>query len=303
MAAWRPTKDSASLLAECQRLITEYSGSITLRQLFYLLVAEGHLDLSEASYRKVKNLMINARKANRVPPTTFSAYESPVDDETFGDIDRYLRKCMRDYRIPRTYSQPNHVEIWVEREPHKVFINSLVREYDIPVYVTGGYSSFSFVFESAKRIEKSAERSGSPRILYFSDFSPASINMFESQVSEISSHLNLTRAEVDAIMLRVGVDPEHIIKFDLPVLESVLPNQKTALFEANYSGILEDLGLPRIPLVELEALNPVDFSEIITNVLFSLTDQSTLEEIAILEDTNRQLLRRGLGEVPRRLDE
>jgi len=301
--AWRPTKDSSALLLECQRLLSEYSGSITLRQMFYLLVAGGHIDLSEASYRKVKNLMINARKAGRVPPTTFSAAATPPDDTVYGDAERYLRQCLKDYRIPRTYGQPNYLEIWVEREPHKVFVSSLVNDYDIPVYVTGGYSSFSFVFEAAKRIAEAAERDGSPRILYFSDLSPASTNMFESQVSEISSHLTLTKDEVDAIMLRVGVDPEHVIKFDLPVLESLRPSQKTTLFESKYSDSLEDLGLPRLPVVELEALNPIDFSEIVSNVLFSLTDQRALEDVALLEDENKQIIRRSVGAIPRRVDE
>lgn len=303
MASWRPTKDSLTLLLECQRLLNEYSGEITLRQLFYLLVAGDHVDLNEASYRKVKNLMINARKAGRVPPTTFSGVKQLTEDATFGTVDRYLRKCLQDYRIPRTFNQPNHIEIWVERETHKVFIQSLVREYDIPVYVTGGYSSFSFVFESAKRLEASAQKSGSPRVLYFSDFSPASINMFESQVTEISNHLDLTRVEADAIMLRVGIDPEHLVHFDLPILETVRPSQKTALFEKMYSDTLEEVGYPRIPIVELESLNPIDFSEILANVLFSLTDHRALEEVAILEDRNKQVLRKGIGGIPRSLDE
>jgi hypothetical protein len=208
----------------------------------------------------------------------------------YGDANEYLSKCSRDYRIPRTYNQPNHIEIWVEREPHRTFISSLVSEYDIPVYVTGGYSSFSFVFEAAKRIEASVERNGSPRILYLSDLSAPSINMFESQVSEISSHLSLTKDEVDAIMLRVGLEVEHLIKFDLPVLEEVGSTQKTTLFESRYSDVLEKFDYPRIPVVEIESLNPTDLAEIVSNVLFSLTDQSVLEDVALLEDRNRSIL-------------
>ena len=287
---WRPTKDSAALLFECQTLLSKYKGSITLRQLYYLLVSGGHVEYSEAAYRKVKNLMINARKSGKVPPTTFSYVEPSIEDTIYGNVDTYIETCVNDYRIPRTYNQPNHVEIWVEREPHKVFIESIVAEYDIPIYVTGGYSSFSFVFEAARRIEDSAERRGSPRVLYFSDLSPASTNMFESQVSEISNHLTLTREEVEAIMLRVCLEPEHVIKFDLPVLETVNPNQKTMLFESRYSDILEEVGLPRIPVVEIESLDPVDLSDIVTNVLFSLTDQRVLEEVAILEGRNREKL-------------
>lgn len=287
---WKPTKDSAALLTECQRLINEYSGSITLRQLYYLLVAEDHVDFSETSYRKVKNLMINARKHNRVPPTTFSYDKSTPSDVVYGDAKKYLEKCSSSYRIPRTYNQPNHVEIWVEREPHRTFISSLVSEYDIPVYVTGGYSSFSFVFEAAKRIEASVDRAGSPRVLYLSDLSPASINMFESQVSEISSHLTLTREEVDAIMLRVGLEPEHVVKFDLPVLEELVPTQKTVLFEDKYSDLLEMFDIPRIPIVEIESLNPIDLADVVSNVLFSLTDQDVLGDVAILEDKNRKII-------------
>jgi len=288
--SWKPTKDSASLLLACQNLIGEYSGSITLRQLFYLLVATGHIDYSETSYRKVKNLMINARKHGRVPPTTFSYDKSVPSDAVYGDPQAYLTKCYSDYRIPRTYNQPNHIEIWVEREPHKTFVSSLVSEYDIPVYVTGGYSSFSFVFEAAKRIEASVDRAGSPRVLYLSDLSPASINMFESQVSEISSHLDLTREEVDAIMLRVGLEPEHVVKFDLPILEEISPTQKTVLFEDKYSDLLEMFDIPRIPIVEIESLNPIDLADVVSNVLFSLTDQDVLGDVAILEDKNRKIL-------------
>lgn len=287
---WKPTKESALLLQECQKILTEYSEAITLRQMFYLLVNNGHLELNETAYRKVKNLMINARKFGRVSPTTFSGKKIIVDEGIYSTADSYLQSCISEYRIPRTFNQPNHVEIWVEREPHRVFINSLVSEYDIPVYVTGGYSSFSFVFEAAQRIEASAERRGSPRVLYFSDFSPASINMFESHVSEISNHLSLTRNEIDAIMLRVGLEPEHLVKFDLPVLEVLGSTQKTQLFESRYSELLEELGYPRVPVVEIESLNPADFSDIISNVLFSLTDQSILEEVALLEDKNRKLL-------------
>ena len=291
---WRPTKESSRLLLESQRLLNEYSGSITLRQLFYLLAAKGLVSFDETAYRKVKNLMINARKSKRVPPTTFASNVTLPDDERFGAVDTYLNSCINAYRIPRTYEQPNYVEIWVEREPLKVFIDSLVSEYDIPVYVTGGYSSLSFVFEAAQRIELAAERRGSPRILYFSDFSPASTNMFESQVTEISSHLSLTRDEAAAIMLRVCVEPEHIVKFGLPVLEELPSTPKTALFEDPYSTTLGTLGLPSIPLVEIESLNPLDLADIVSNVLFSLTDQNTLGDIAILEDKNKREIKRRL---------
>jgi len=293
---WKPTRESAKLLLECQNLIGEYSGSITLRQLFYLLVESGAIELNEASYRKVKNLMINARKHSRVPPTTFSYNTPKVDDTIFGDAKVYMERCTHDYRIPRTFNQPNHIEIWVEREPHRTFISSLVAEYDIPVYVTGGYSAFSFIFEAARRLEASVERSGSPRVLYLSDLSPASVNMFESQVSEISNHLSLTREEVDAIMLRVGLEPEHVIKFDLPVLEVLPSTQKTALFEDKYSDLLEVFDIPRIPVVEIESLNPIELADIISNVLFSLTDQSILEDVAVLEGKNRAILEGELNE-------
>jgi len=290
---WKPTKESARLLRESQRMLNEHSGSITLRQLFYLLAIKKHVAFDETAYRKVKNLMINARKSKRVPPTTFSTEVVLPDDEVYGDVEKYLDTCAKSYRIPRTFDQPNYVEIWVEREPLKVFMDSLVSEYDIPVYVTGGYSSLSFVFEAAQRLDLSAERKGSPRILYFSDFSPASTNMFESQVTEISAHLGLTRDEAAAIMLRVCVEPEHIIKLDLPILESLPATPKTALFEAQYSDTLDALGLPRIPLVEIESLNPFDLADIVSNVLFSLTDQNTLGDVAILEDKNkREIMKR-----------
>lgn len=290
--SWRPTQESSKLLLECQRLLQEYSESISLRQLFYLLANEGLIELNETSYRKVKNLMINARKHGRVSPTTFAFTPKTTPESIYGNAEDYVQHFVDDYRIPRTFNQPNYVEIWVEREPLSVFISSLVEEYDIPVYVTGGYSSFSFVFDAAQRIKEAGSRKGSPRILYFSDFSPASTNMFESQVTEIASHLDLTKEEVEAIMLRVCVEPEHIVKYDLPILEYVKSTQKTVLYEEAYSESLEVLGIEGLPVVEIEAINPHDLSEIVSNSIFSLTDQKVLGSVAFLEAKNRKELRR-----------
>ena len=290
MSTWRPTRESQRLLGASQTLLSEYSESITLRQLYYLLVREGLVDYSESAYRKVKNLMINARKYGSVPPTTFSYEIEPTDDTIYADPMRFLNNSVKEYRIPRTLGQNNYVEIWVEREPLKVYLDSVVKVLDVPVYVTGGYSSLSFVFEASQRLKEASKRDGSPRVIYLSDFSPASLNMFESQVTEIGNHLGLTPNQASAIMLKSCVEPEHIVRFDLPIFNELPSTQKTALFESTYSTRLQALGLPPICTVEIESLNPKALSAILSNILGSLFSADKVREVIELEKHNKELM-------------
>ena len=262
-----------------------------MRQLYYLLVAEDLLTHSDLSYRKVKQLMVKARRHGRVPATVFSTNEEPDSYDYTLDAEDYIRKALEDYRIPRTCLQPNYLEVWVERDPMSTFMRSILDQYDIPVYVTGGFSSYSFTHFAAKRLKASVDRDGSPRILYFADFSVPSHNMFESQVTEMASLLDLTYDETLGILVKVCVTPEHIIRHDLPLLDKSVPKSKRDPFDAAYGDLLGLVGLPDDIHVEIESLNPAILTDIVYNSVFSLVDQSVMTKIATMEAANAEKLK------------
>ncbi len=289
--SWNPQGRSKKLLVECQRYFNDYSEFVTLKQLFYLLVQDGLLRNDEASWRKLKTLTLKARKHGRMDPMAFSLNKHATETTYTADADSYLQKMVKDFRIPRTFDQSNYFEIWVEREPLNVFVENLLREYDIPVFVTGGYSNFSFTYSAAERIRDSLSRDGAPRILYLSDFSASSFKMFEILSEELGNELGLARSEVGSILFKGAVLPEHIVKFNLPACYTPSHEKRSKRFNELYGDLMQLMCLPEDACVEVESLNPKDLSTIIHNVMFGLLDQDTMAAVAQKEAESLNLLR------------
>jgi len=277
---WSPQGRSLKLITACLRYFEEYSESVTLKQLFYLMVEDGLLRNDEASWRKLKTITLKARKYKRLPATSLSLNKHPVKTSYTVEPADYIEKMVRDFRIPRTYGQDNYVEIWVEREPLNIFVEHLLGKYDIPVYVTGGYANYNFIYSAAQRLKDSTSRKGSPRIVYLSDFSASSFKMFEMLSEELGSELGLTRQEVGSVLFKAAVLPEQFIKFNLPKCFTPSKEEKSARFSALYGDVLGVMGLKTNTCVEIESLNPKDFSDLLHNIVFGLLDPDTLAEVA-----------------------
>lgn len=289
--SWSPQGRSLKLIMATLRYFEEYSEAITLRQLFYLLVEDGLLRNDEASWRKIKTITLKARKHHRLPPTAFSLNKHPVKTEYVVAADQYLGKALKDYRIPRTYGQENYVEIWVEREPLNIFVEHLLGQYDIPVYVTGGYSNYSFIYSAAQRLKDSVSRKGSPRVLYLSDFSSSSFKMFETLSEELGSELGLSRHEMGSVLFKVAVSPEQIIKYELPRCYTPSKEARIPKFMEMYGDLMSVVGLDDKGCVEIEALNPKVLSSLLHSVVFGLMDQSVMADVARLEAQSKEEIR------------
>lgn len=289
---WNLQGKSKKLLMACQRYFDEYSEFITLKQLFYLLVEEGLVENNDTGWRKLKALTLRARKHGRISPTAFSLNRYPTTTQYAVKPDEYLAKAVKDYRIPRTYGQDNYFEIWVEREPLNVFVENLLGEYDIPVFVTGGFSNYAFTYSAAERIRDSLHREGSPRVLYLADFGVSSTKMFETISEELSFELGLTRQEVGSILFKGAILPEHVIKYHLPACYAKSKGAQSRRYDELYRDLLPLMGLGPDQYVEIEALNPKVLSEIIHNVMFGLISQDTLADVAMEEADALQELKR-----------
>lgn len=291
---WSPQARSLKLITACLRYFEEYSEYITLKQLFYLMVSEGLLRNDEASWRKLKTVTLKARKHGRLPATALSLNKHPTETRYTVDPDEYIEKVVRDFRIPRTFGQDNYIEIWVEREPLNIFVEHLLGEYDIPVYVTGGYANYNFIHSAALRLKDSTTRKGSPRVVYLSDFSASSFKMFEMMSEDLAAELDLTRQEVSSILFKAAVLPEQFIKFDLPKCFTPSKEEKSDRFTALYGDLMGVMGMEGNTCIEIESINPKDFSDLLHNIVFGLMDQNTMAEVARKEADSISKLRDAL---------
>jgi hypothetical protein len=75
-APWRPQAKSVVLLGQVREILTQYEAQLplTVRQIFYRLVAAYGYDKTEAAYERLGNLLVRARRAELI------AFEDIRDD-------------------------------------------------------------------------------------------------------------------------------------------------------------------------------------------------------------------------------
>lgn len=129
----------------------------------------------KASYKALTNLLIRARLSKEVPiqaieDTTrpvqlgggFATLEQFVVQETENFLTGYSRNLMQ--------GQPNHIEIMLEKNALRSVIESVAREYCIPVTTGRGFSSLSPRYDLYKRYRASGK--GRLVLLMLTDFDP-----------------------------------------------------------------------------------------------------------------------------------
>ena len=104
-------KASLKLIALCDEIVTDYNGQgyrLTIRQLYYQLVARGHIENTVRSYDNIVALMTNARLAGIID-------WDAIEDRTRGILERshwssgsdILQACAQSYHEDLWSGQPN----------------------------------------------------------------------------------------------------------------------------------------------------------------------------------------------------
>src|SRR6266550_9557592 len=90
---------------------------MTIRQLFYRLVSARHVENDRSDYQRVSRVMTNARDDGRCPFEWIVDRSRPeYSPNVFDDAAGYGKTIQRSYRKDYWATQPNHVELWSEKD-------------------------------------------------------------------------------------------------------------------------------------------------------------------------------------------
>ena len=169
----RSRADIARLRGAMYELCERYR-PVTVRAVFYRLVASGLIDKTEKEYRStVSRLLTQMRRDGDLPydwiadntrwmrkPTTFDSAESA------------LQRTARLYR--RTFGPCASSSRGLEKEALAGVLYEVTDEFDAPLMVTRGYSSVTFFHGAASEIAASwIEDRKRTHIYYFGDHDPS----------------------------------------------------------------------------------------------------------------------------------
>jgi hypothetical protein len=177
-------KSTLKLIEQMNSIIEEYIAQgyvLTVRQLFYQLVARAIIENTEKSYKNVAGIVNDARIAGLID-------WDAIEDRTRSFVGRnrwtepkdILRGAAEQYHTDPRATQEERVFLIVEKEALSGVFQRLCRTYDIPLLAARGYPSASVVREFAETTLNGNSYSKSVKeitLLHFGDHDPSGIDM------------------------------------------------------------------------------------------------------------------------------
>jgi hypothetical protein len=194
--------------------------------------------------------------------------------ETHESIEAALRDTANFYRRSLWNAQDWYVEVWLEKEALAGVIYQVTERWDVPLMVTRGYPSLSYLASAAEAIADADAHGKGVGILYLGDRDPSGDDIarnVEEQLCEMSS--------VDIAFTRVAVTEAQIEEYDLPTR----PTKRTDTRAAAWGGTGS---------VEVDAIDPDELRGLVDDEIWGYVDVEQLTATRAAEESEREVMRR-----------
>jgi len=267
---------SLGLIHQANGILAEYAGlnlNLTLRQLYYQFVARGVIENSFREYKKLQQLISDARLAGLIDwdsivdrtrnLQSFPHWDSPAD---------IIWQSSHSYREDKWATQKNHVEVWVEKDALIGVVERACELYQTPFFSCRGYTSQSEVWGAAQRL---AELDKPATILHLGDHDPSGVDMSR----DIQDRMELFNAD-NVKVKRVALTMAQIRKLNPP------PNP-AKITDSRAAGYIKQYGQQSW---ELDALDPKFMIDLIHTETRKLIEMNEWEKACAAEAEGKESL-------------
>lgn len=224
-----------ALLAEAAKIVASYTTTgVTLRQLFYRLVAVGLLPNTEQKYNVLSSTTAKARRAGTFPALV-DRTRGIVLDTSFSSPADASAWLSRIYKRDRTEGQKVTLVIVVEKNALVDLLSLWFGDLGIPIVPLQGYTSQPLI-EDVKRYV--AEHPRPAVLLIAGDHDPSGEDIDRDFVA---------RTGCFDKVIRVALSDQQVKKYRLPLAPGKKEDSRAAAFEERHGRLVQ---------VELDALPP-----------------------------------------------
>jgi hypothetical protein len=246
----------------------------TVRQVFYALTVRGVIAKAEIEYqRTVCRLLTEMREAGQIP------FEWIADNtrwqrkpSTFVGLESCLDSVAKFYRRDLWAAMPVYVEVWCEKDALAGVLLEETKIYDVPLMVSRGYSSLSFLHSAAMAIKAK----GKPAFVYhFGDLDPSGVDA----ARDIEAKLRRYAPGAEIHFERPAVTREQVEQWNLPTRPTKMKDTRAKKFGSPTS-------------VELDAIPAHKLRDIARECIERHVDKQKFELLRIAEESERELLKK-----------
>lgn len=250
--------ESLGLIAQANAIIEEYRANglvLTVRQIYYQFVARDWIENHPKKYKKMVNLMTNARLAGYVDWRAIEDRTRVLKSNShWVDEENMMDSAAKWFEIDKWDNQPARLEVWIEKDALSGVIAPVCKRLDVPFFACKGYTSISAMYRGAKRLAMYSDSGQRIQILHLGDHDPSGIDMtrdIEDRISLMAERLvKINRLALNFDQIDLYQPPPNFVK---------LKDSRAGDYTRQYG----------LDSWELDALDP--------NIMASIIEEAVLE--------------------------
>lgn len=272
--------DSLDLIGKVNGVISDYKQqgySLTLRQVYYQMVARAIIPNNERSYKNLGSLISDARLAGLID---WNAIEDRTRNlrgrshwTTPSDV---IESAAYSYHLDYWENQKNYVEVWVEKDALVGIVGQICSSLDVNYFSCRGYVSQSEMWTAAQRLKRQSVLGRNIVLLHLGDHDPSGIDM-----SRDIQDRNILFENIGMEFHRLALNMDQVERYNPP------PNP-TKLSDSRANGYIDIHGYE---CWELDALEPQVISHLIKENVLRYRDEKAYRKVKEQEDEEQSLLR------------
>ncbi len=267
----RATKAEMEDRAEALIDIVEEIAPATVRQVFYQATVRNVIEKTEAGYAKVQRMLADLRRDGEIDyrniadntrwmrkPDTYSSIQAAVDDTA-----TFYRKSLWD-------NTDVYCEVWLEKDALSGVLWPVTSKYDVPLMVSRGYASLSFLHSAADTME----REGRPcHVYHLGDWDPSG----QDAARHIEETLREMTCDAEIYFERIAVTADQIDEWDLPSRPTKSSDTRSRKWRGGDS-------------VELDAIHPDELRQLAQEYIEQHLPPDEFKILKVAEASERELL-------------
>jgi hypothetical protein len=262
-------KDSLALIEQVQKIIDSYDFALTLRQIYYQLIARQIIRQPETGkeaksiYKKLSRVCVAGRDEGILPEEAFNDSLRVVDKPgAWVDLNEFMQTVKRSYNKDKWDNQPKYLEIWTEKDALRSVLTNVTYRYDVSLMVARGQLSRTAVYEASNRYKAKSDKKC--YLYYCGDFDPSGLSIYNSIKERLEAFGIFIHYE------RIALTKGQIEKYKLPSD----PGKQS---DPNYKKFVNIYGSDMV--VELDSLPPDVLRKIIEDCILQNIDQGLLVQV------------------------
>lgn len=254
----RRTKNAIETIKENLFAVVEEEKPMTVRQVFYQMVSRGLIEKIEAEYKNTVIRLLTDMRINGELPFGWIADNTRWmrKPRSYSSMRSAIERTAEAYRRALWDTQPVMVEIWLEKDALAGVLIEETASWDVPLMVTRGYPSISYLYEAAAAITGYEKPT---YIYYFGDYDPSGLDISRN----VESRLREFAPEAEICFDRVAVNPIQIECLNLPTRPTKKTDSRSKIFYGES--------------VEVDAIPPRELRRLASDCITQHIDERALE--------------------------